>query len=342
MSYELKQLDSASYQQYHDFLLTMPSALLYHTTPYKDLLSTYLKCKTEYWLLLEQGEITGVLPLMSREGPWGEVINSLPFYGSTAGIFAKTDKARQLLIEKYNERTSENNVAAATLIENPFQKNTELVEHHFVDHRISQVTDLRMVNHTDLFSRIDSSARRNINKARKSGIQVGIDSLAMDFLYKTHVANMKDMNGKAKEKAFFDFIPSHFKPGRDYRIYVAYYNEQPIAALLLFYYKQFVEYFTPVTEASFRDLQPMAIILSAAMQDAVREGYHFWNWGGTWLSQEGVYRFKKKWAADDIDYRYYIKVNHKDLLKLTSEQLLEAYPNFFVLPFSLLGEKLSA
>jgi hypothetical protein len=342
MSYELKLLDSTTYQQYHEFLLTMPNALLYHTTLYRDLLSTYLKCKVEYWLLLEQGEITGVLPLMSIDGPWGEVINSLPFYGSTAGVFAKTDRACQLLIEKYNERTSEKNVAAATLIDNPFQKNAGLVEHHFIDHRISQVTDLRMVDNADLFSRIDSSARRNINKARKSGIKVAVDSFAIDFLYKTHVANMNDIHGKAKERAFFDLIPSHFKPEKDYRIYVAYYNEQPIAALLLFYYKQFVEYFTPVTQASFKDLQPMALILSESMQDAVREGYHFWNWGGTWLSQEGVYRFKKKWAADDIDYRYYTKVNNKDLLKLTPEQLLDAYPNFFVLPFSLLGEKLSA
>ena len=38
----------------------------------------------------------------------------------------------------------------------------------------------------------------------------------------------------------------------------------------------------------------MALILNKAFDDAKMKGYKYWNWGGTWLSQKGVFRFKKK------------------------------------------------
>ena len=33
------------------------------------------------------------------------------------------------------------------------------------------------------------------------------------------------------------------------------------------------------------------------MASAAKRGMTRWNWGGTWLSQDGVYRFKKGWAG---------------------------------------------
>ncbi len=29
------------------------------------------------------------------------------------------------------------------------------------------------------------------------------------------------------------------------------------------------------------------------MQDAIQNGFEWWNWGATWLNQASVYRFKK-------------------------------------------------
>ena len=32
----------------------------------------------------------------------------------------------------------------------------------------------------------------------------------------------------------------------------------------------------------------------------MNKGFHYWNWGGTWQSQEGVYSFKNRWNVNGI------------------------------------------
>ena len=72
------------------------------------------------------------------------------------------------------------------------------------------------------------------------------------------------------------------------------------------------------------------------MLDAIEHGYKNWNWGGTWLSQEGVYNFKKKWGTSDYPYYYYTKIFNEELLTLSPDYLVNNYRGFFVLPFSKL------
>lgn len=109
-----------------------------------------------------------------------------------------------------------------------------------------------------------------------------------------------------------------------------------IAALLVFYYNRTAEYYMPVISAEHRPLQPLSLILEVALLEAQGRGCRWWNWGGTWQSQEGVYRFKNKWGATVGTYRYYTQLNHEPLLKWSSGRILEAFPGFYVVPFSAL------
>ena len=80
----------------------------------------------------------------------------------------------------------------------------------------------------------------------------------------------------------------------------------------------------------------MALLIHEAMKDAAVRGYQYWNWGGTWLTQSGVYDFKKKWGTKDYPYYYYTQVNNEKILYLRKEDLLETFPGFFVVPFNQL------
>ena len=48
--------------------------------------------------------------------------------------------------------------------------------------------------------------------------------------------------------------------------------------------------------------------------DAAAGGKAWFNFGGTWLTQEGVHRFKRKWGARAVSYRYFTQVNDRSLL----------------------------
>lgn len=113
-------------------------------------------------------------------------------------------------------------------------------------------------------------------------------------------------------------------------------DSAPIASLLVFCFNKTIEYFTPVIDKEHRSIQPMSLIIFDAFKDAATNGYNWWNWGGTWGSQEGVHRFKKSWGAIDKPYYYYTKIYDETLLSKTPAELLNDFPYFFVLPFDKL------
>ena len=147
---------------------------------------------------------------------------------------------------------------------------------------------------------------------------------------------MAAIGGLAKEDAFFKVFPKIFEAAKDYNIYVASKHNKRVAALLVFYYKGTVEYFTPVIDHEYRSDQPLALIIYQAMLDASQNNAEWWNWGGTWLSQEGVYKFKKKWGAEDKPYYYFTVCKNESFKTLTKQDLLESYKSFFTIPFGAL------
>jgi hypothetical protein len=175
-----------------------------------------------------------------------------------------------------------------------------------------------------------------IRKAQKCGIEVTVSNSEIEFLRATHRENIAALGGPPKPDAFFDLLPRRFVADRDYRIYVARREGTPVAALLLFYFSRTVEYYMPVIRKEFRELQPMSLLVYGAMSDASRQGYWWWNWGGTWHNQDGVYRFKSRWGTVDREYTYYVQLNRPEIAGYDRQSILDAYPYFYVLPFGML------
>ena len=322
---------------YEAFLQRHPYALFYYSLKFKKFLEDLLKCESKYLVVIERGEMKGVFPMMKKEGEYGSVYNSLPFYGSHGGIIADDEETFFLLARTYNRLLDEELVTTSTVISNPFIENTCLkLKHHIVDERISQFTELSFIEkpEEELISKIESTARRNVRKATATGIEVRVDNNCIEFLRRIHEENMQAVHGKPKPKEFFSLIGKHFKSGQDYHLYIATWKQEPVAALLLFYYNGIVEYYIPAIVEKFRSYQPLALIIYRAMIDAWHRGFKLWNWGGTWVTQEGVYRFKKKWAAREKRYFYYTYVKNEQIYHCRKEELVKEYENFFVIPFS--------
>ncbi|NQV80445.1 MAG: GNAT family N-acetyltransferase [Alphaproteobacteria bacterium] len=336
----LKPFEAADSDDYERFLYTLDESLIYYGLRYKAFLEDLLECRSDYWLAIDENNIVGALPIMVKDGPWGRVINSLPYYGSNGGVLARSDDARKILYGKYSQMASDPAVVSANLIDNPVAPNAgRFISASFGDERISQVTMLQPDGDPEEFmmGRIDGTARRNVRKAEKSGVTVRIDNAMMDFVQEVHTENMAEIGGNAKSPAFFAAILRHLRAGQDFDVFVADHGGVPVSALLVLYHHKTVEYFTPVTRQDARNLQPMALVLLRAMIAAIARGYTRWNWGGTWLSQEGVWRFKHKWAAQDSRYRYYTQINDMSILDRSPQDLLDAYPGFYLVPFDKLN-----
>jgi|SaaInlStandDraft_3_1057020.scaffolds.fasta_scaffold14910_2 hypothetical protein len=334
---QVKKLDKKFYKKYEIFLLEFTESLLYYSTKYKDFLEELLNVESNYLMVVdESNNIQAILPIMQKEGTLGTIINTLPYYGSNGGIIAKNDDAYNVLLNYYDELA--NTVSGATYINNPLNINKEKVSHDYSDIRIGHWTSLEKTDDIprSVMTSYHSKTRNLVRKAIKSNVEVSIDNNEKKFLYQTHVENMQSVGGIAKEKMFFDLLDKHFTAGEDYNIYIAKYEGKKIGAILLFYYNQTVEYFTPVAVSEYRNYQSTSLMVYQAMIDAIEKNYTWWNWGGTWLSQDGVYHFKSRFGAIDKKYSYFIKINNKDIYYATKEKLLNEYQNFYVIPFDKL------
>lgn len=331
---QVKTLEAQHFGLYNDFLSAHPCAMFYYSLSYKALLEDFLGCKTQYLIAVSAGRIEGVLPLMSRDGLYGRVLNSLPFYGSNGGILSFNVEARIALAEVYKDLSRE--YSSSVYITNPLEEiSKDCIAYDYEDRRIGQWSLLK--GQEDLLKSFASSRQRNIRRALREGIVVETTQ-DLEVLFTMHRQNISSKDGIYKEKRFFDSIIKHCAFGKDYRVFMAYWHGIPIAGLLVFYYGDVIEYYTPALEYTYSTFQALPLTIFQAMCVGYEEGYKWWNWGGTWQEQDGVYRFKHKFGAVDKTYYYYITIHNSKILSATKEELLSEYPYFYVIPFGELGK----
>jgi hypothetical protein len=332
--------------------------MIYHSLGYRRFLKNFLSAAVEdhYLLAFEGDQLVGALPCFLMNGPLGSVLNSLPFFGSHGSILLRpgaSPSTSNALIVGMMELCRRRSAAFATVIDTPFLSNEEAfmraMNFQYRDQRIGQFTPLPERGQAgdvseSLLALYHQKTRNIVRKALRSGLFFGYDQSqqTLDALYALHEANILGIGGIAKPKHFFDSIASQMQVDVDYRIYTARTEKgEIVCALMLLYFKDIVEYFVPATSKSWRSAQPLSALIHLAMCDAVLErSARIWNWGGTWLTQDGVYHFKSRWGTRDHPYHYYTRVflDPQSLGGVDSQLLLQGYPWFYTVPFSILEE----
>ncbi len=356
MTIRVDLLTASDADAYTSLVLAESGNLLYASIQYRDMLCRILpSSEPRYLVARAASKLVGALPAFARlNARHGNVVNSLPFYGSHGGVllsptFAEPDAVAVALIREFRAMCSSLGAVASTVVENPLLPRREYrassTAMTFVDERIGQMSRLPEDTGDDattqaaLFERFHYKTRNSIRKAQKSGLRTGHDPSphALVALAAMHRENIEAVGGLAKSTEIFDAIRESFAYDRDYRVYVAEKDGKLVCALLVFFFNRTAEYYTPATDPAYREMQPMSLLIFEAMQEAVRRSCLYWNWGGTWLTQSGVYRFKSRWGTQDLTYRYQIEIHDPAILALTPAQLLEEYRYFYVAPFSAVG-----
>lgn len=339
---KVELLNKSDYGKLEKFLLEIPNSLVYYSTIYKDFLENFIEASSAYFIVKDGEKIMALLPsFLKKNSQYGNVLNSSPFYGSNGGVISAkpSNDISHSLYNAFDIYAKENKCISSTIITSPFESNIKWyddnIDFTFKDERVGQLTRLPQTQNRvmDIYhSKTRNTVRKALLGLDRIDYKNGLEYL--DFISETHKENLVAINGLYKPRSFFEKIIKTFKYGENLRIYIGFNkNNEPISGLLNLYYNKTVEYFTPVTLSAFRDTQPLSGIIYQAMQDAVEEGYEWWNWGGTWLSQGGVYQFKSRWGTTDFPYFYYTKVYDQNILNLSPEILTKEFPNFFVVPF---------
>lgn len=324
--------------------LSDANTLVYVTPGFVHLLRRLLPAARSIHLVAREdcGKIRGLLHLFIRNGPWGAVVNSLPFFGSPGGpVVPDHDPWTQhALIQEYLQLIQEEKCVASTLITSPLMPDADRLrdwlQPDFIDTRLGLMTHLSGAGADRLMSLFHSKSRNMIRKALRGGFV--LDRTASpeqwDFLARTHAENMARIQGPAHPVAFFELLRNQTPPVVSTRLYIAYHQEKPVAGLLLLLNQSGVEYAIPVIQDAYRSEQPLSFLIWHAMLEAMDDGFRWWNWGGTSSAQETLYRFKKRLGGVDCPYYYYVHLLDRSLLKRSRAELMNEYMFFYLYPFN--------
>jgi len=322
--------------------------MIYSSPVFADFLSRALRTEVRTLLARVDGKAAGTLHYAVSSGPHGRVLNSLPWYGTHGGCTVLPGapmEVRSSLLHRFREVTDEDGVLSSCVVLSPFE---EVHREVYVDVLRPAVTDERtgmfcplLADEDDQMVLMHQKTRNLVRKSLKQGLEVHDDDsdAAWRFLRETHVENIGALGGSPKPEHHFSAMRETI-PRENRELLLATTGSTVVAALLVLKFNRTVEYFVPAVSVEHRSTQAMSRLIWEGMRRAVDAGYSWWNWGGTWKSQESLFRFKSRWGSEVLPYSYLINCSEENRRTIAREApgVFASHEYFYLYPREALDD----
>jgi len=175
--------------------------------------------------------------------------------------------------------------------------------------------------------------------ARKKGVSVRIASSVKDWLdyYKMYKASLQrwgeNVSSQYSWSLFETILSLHSK---NIKLWMAYFEEKPIAGALCFYSKKHVVYWHGAAFSEYFKLKPVQLMFYEAILDAVNNSYSWFDFNPSG-GHKGVKEFKKKFGTtamlcpwDELEGPKYQK-GWKNSIKKKYQRFRKIFYNHFLI-----------
>lgn len=305
------------------------------------------------------GNLVGGLAIAQVDGPLGPVLNSLPYFGSYGdAIIAPqaSPQVHQALYEALVEHAHKVDALSLTIITSPFADEAhhaqveQVLAPDYKDERCCQYVNLPKYNghapdeyFDEIFNSVQGRARTAYRKAAKCDFIQGLveSSDEAQTFGNIHRANIEGKGGLFKSADFFQNAFSMQQNGiAGAELAVARDEQGTIAGGAIFFsFNGIAEYHTVCLNDEHRSSGVLNKLIIDKMVEYGQNGIRCFNFGGTWASQTGVRKFKESFGAVAVPYWYFTRFfrDASRVKAMAPEEVLDAYPNTYVIPFSELS-----
>ncbi len=159
-----------------------------------------------------------------------------------------------------------------------------------------------------LFARFHrSQVQRNVRRAEREGVVVRRAETAADLtrgFYRLTVETRRRLGMPAQPQRLFEALWARIlEPGLGFLL-LAYAGTQPVAGGVFLLGSNTVTYKYGASDAAFWKLRPNHLVFWSAMRSACQQGYRWFDFGRTDLSDRGLRDFKAGWAAEEAPLVY--------------------------------------
>jgi FemAB-related protein (PEP-CTERM system-associated) len=147
----------------------------------------------------------------------------------------------------------------------------------------------------ELLKSFKSKLRSQISRPEKEGMKASIGGGELvDSFFDIFAINMRDLGSPVHSRRLFQEICSEFPEG--IRIGVVNYENAPVAAGLIFCFRDTVEIPWASSLKEFNRLSPNMLLYWSLMEYACDNGFKYFDFGRS-TQEEGTYKFKEQWGA---------------------------------------------
>jgi CelD/BcsL family acetyltransferase involved in cellulose biosynthesis len=149
-----------------------------------------------------------------------------------------------------------------------------------------------------------NSTQRKILRGEREGLRYreGSTEELLDCFYRLLTVTRKRHRRPPQPRKWFANLMDCF--GSALKIRVAFKDHRPVAAALTIRHKDTLVYKYGGSDSRFNNLGGMHLLLWRAIQEAKASGLHFFDFGRTEASQEGLITFKKRWGTTQSNLIY--------------------------------------
>ncbi len=280
-------------QEWDAYVESRSDATLYHLWGWREVFERAFGHRTAYLAARQNGEITGVLPLVQFNHPiFGRFLVSLPFV-NYAGVLASTDEAARALID--HARALGAQAKASHLELRHYEQRFPGLEAK--RHKVTMLLPLLRSAET-MFAKVDKSVRNQIRKAQKSDLttESGGVELVGEF-YDVFCRNMRDLGTPVYSRRFFEEILRVF-PDRA-RVFIVRKGRQAIAGGFTLGYRGSIEVPWASSLREHRSICPNYLLYWTMIEFAIAHGFDQFDFGRS-TPDDGPYKFKKQWGAQVV------------------------------------------
>ena len=189
-----------------------------------------------------------------------------------------------------------------------------------------------------MFARLESSVRRAIRKAEKSGVTVTVSQSleAMKVFYSLQCKTRRKHGLPPQPFAFFRNIFEHILSKNLGMIAIATCGQRPVAASVYFQLGARAVYKYGAADEAFQHLRGANVVMWEAIKWHARHGAKTLHLGRTSLGNEGLRRFKLGWGAGEQKIEYVKYDLRKNRFVTETDEATGWYNRVFnVLPMGL-------
>jgi FemAB-related protein (PEP-CTERM system-associated) len=295
----LQPHDEAHWDQFVD---SQEHGTIFHKIAWKRIIASTFDYRPCYLFAEEDGKICGVLPLFHARSIFaGNALISSPFavYG---GILAVDENAEFALFESCKMYARQFGVSYIELRQRFRCHNAELQTR---DSLYCTFVKPIYPSPEQCLSALPKEARRMVRKGQKLGLTSRLVTDSIDDFYEIYAASVRHLGTPVFPRRLFENCLQELK--NDVDLLLIYHENQPVAGVLSFYYRQTVLPYYGGSLPKKNALAPNNFMHWTLMHHAGSRGYTCFDAGRS-KRDTGVFDFKRHMGYEPIalPYQYYL------------------------------------